>query len=73
MNFSEIEALKKLTGANDSDEDDRHVYGSSLTPASLHFKSGDDADKEIAKPNAKIEFKTNTRAVEGGATEEALL
>lgn len=68
--FQELEALKELTGANEAEEEDGlHVYGSSLNPQSLHHKGQE--KKELARPNAEIVVKTNTRSETGGASEEA--
>ena len=50
------------------EDEDEHVYGSALDPSSLHHKG----DKEIAKPNVKVEVKVNNRAIEGGAKEETI-
>jgi len=70
--FQELEALKELTGANEAEEEDGlHVYGSSLNPQSLHHKGQE--KKELARPNAEIVVKTNTRSENGGASEEALM
>ncbi len=62
----DILALQKLIGDDENDED--HVYGSALTPGSLHGKP----EKDIAKPNAKVEVKTFNRATGGGATQESI-
>ena len=63
-----MEAFAAMVNGNQED-DNAHVYGSALNPGSLH--SGNEK-KEIAKPLAKVEVKTNNRAVGGGAiiTEE---
>jgi len=53
----------------EEEEDDGHIYGSALNPASLRG-AGD--KKEIAKPNAKVEVKTFNRDVNGGATADAI-
>lgn len=50
------------------EEEDSHVYGSALNPGSLHGKK----DKEVAKPNTKVEVKTYNRAIGGGATKESI-
>ena len=50
------------------DEEDFHVFGSAITPGSLH--KGE--PKELAKPNAKIEVKTFNRDPRGGAPEATL-
>lgn len=63
----DILALQQMLGGND-DEDDQHVYGSALNPSTLHGKQ----DKEIAKPNTKVEVKTYNRAIGGGATQESI-
>jgi hypothetical protein len=64
----DILALQSMLNENE-EEDAGHVYGSALTPGSLH---GPKPDKEIAKPNAKVEVKTYNRAAGGGATQESL-
>ena len=53
---------------NPENEEDSHLFGSAITPGSLQGKK----DKEIAKPNAKVEVKTFNRAIGGGATEDSL-
>ncbi len=57
-----------MLGGNKEDEEDGHIYGSALNPASLHGKE----KKEIAKPHTKVEVKVHNRDVNGGATQEAL-
>ena len=57
-----MEAFSKMV--NGDDDDDGHVFGSALNPGSLH---GANEKKEIAKPMAQVEVKTNNRAVGGGA------
>ena len=54
--------------APEEEDGGEHVYGSALNPGTLHHKE----DKEIAKPNVKVEVKVNNRAIEGGAKEETL-
>lgn len=66
----EIDALKKLTGAEDDEGDNEHVYGSALNPHTLHTKG--EEKKEMARPNAEIVVKTNNRAATGGANSQAL-
>ena len=65
FNVNQIEALHNMFGGND--EDEGHVYGSALNPASLH--SGiDEKDKPKALPGVTMEVKTNNRnALTGGA------
>ena len=45
------------------DDDDQHIYGSALNPASVAGRE----KKEIAKPNVKVEVKTFNRDEKGGA------
>ena len=61
-----MENLRDLLAPDE--EDDGHVYGSALNPRSLHG----DKKKELARPNAKIEVKTNNRDAKGGAKAEDL-
>ena len=61
--MSQIEALSAMFGGG-VEEDEGHVYGSALNPASLH---GGQGVKEIAKPGVKVEVKTNNRNATGGA------
>ena len=63
----DILALQQMLNEGQEDEDS-HVYGSALNPGSLHGKQ----DKEIAKPNSKVEVKTYNRAVGGGATQASI-
>jgi|VirMetMinimDraft_7_1064189.scaffolds.fasta_scaffold401319_1 dynein assembly factor 6, axonemal len=73
MNFGldEIDALRKLTGAvDDEEDDDGHIYGSALNPGTLHSKSKE--NKEIAKPNAEVVVKTFNRDAKGGAPEDTI-
>ena len=49
---------------NGDDENQGHLFGSALNPASLH--SGGEK-KELAKPNAKVEVRTTGRSKTGGA------
>ena len=53
----------------EEEEDEGHIYGSALNPASLR---GAEDKKEIAKPNAKVEVKTFNRDVNGGAPADAI-
>ena len=63
----DILALNSMINGENDDEEN-HVFGSALTPSSLHGKK----EKEIAKPNAKVEVKTYNRAIGGGATEQSI-
>ena len=64
--YGAMEALKDMIAPDDDDVG--HVYGSALNPGTIAGKE----KKELARPNAKIEVKTNNRAVTGGAKEEDL-
>ena len=48
---------------NQGDEDEGHIFGSALNPATLHGKG----DKPLAKPGVKVEVKANNRSTTGGA------
>ena len=65
-----MRALQQMINP-DKDEEVAHVYGSALTPSTLHT-GGSKKDKEIARPNAQIEVKTFNRDVNGGATADAI-
>ena len=58
-----------VTSCFEEEEDEGHIYGSALNPASLR---GAADKKEIAKPNAKVEVKTFNRDVNGGAPADAI-
>ena len=66
FNPDELQALSNLV--NPETDDDYHVYGSALSAASPATMAGR-GDKEIAKPNVKVEVKTYNRAAGGGAPE----
>ena len=61
----ELEALKNII-APEEDEEDYHVYGSALNPATAAGRE----KKEIAQPNVKMEVKTYNREKTGGAPAE---
>jgi hypothetical protein len=63
-NLTEIEALKDLVGIN-KDDDSGHIFGSAINPGTL---GGKKKEEELAKPHVKMEVKTFTRDVRGGAT-----
>ena len=63
---TDILALKNVIAPEE--DDDVHVYGSALNPATV---AGRDK-KEIAKPNVKVEVKTYNRDEKGGAPEEQI-
>ena len=65
--YDNLNALKDLISPED--EDAGHVFGSALNPANM---SGGAGRKEIAKPNAEVVVKVNTRDKKGGANEAAL-
>jgi len=67
FNYEQLEGLQSMLDQG-NDEEDGHIYGSALTPGSLHGKD----KKEIAKPHTQIEVKVNNRDVNGGATPAAL-
>ena len=61
--INQLEALQAMMNPEDED-DDRHVYGSALNPATI---TGQDGKKEIAKPNVQVQVKTYNRDAKGGA------
>ena len=63
----DLMALKDLVCPEE--EDEGHVYGSALNPATATGRSG---DKEIAQPNVKMEVKTFNRDAKGGAPPEQI-
>ena len=67
FNSSQLEALKNMMSPED--DEDRHVYGSALNPATI---TGADGKKEIAKPNVQVSVKTYNRDAKGGAPAEQI-
>ena len=67
FNPAELEALNQMVNPDDG-EDDQHVYGSALNPATVMGRE----KKEIAKPNVQVEVKTYNRAAHGGAPDEQI-
>lgn len=69
FNAEQLAGLQNMLAENDQD-DESHVYGSALTPGSLHMQGKE--KKEIAKPHAQVEVKTYNREIGGGAPKDAI-
>ena len=70
MDSFNIQHIEQLSNLLKPEEEEEHVYGSMLTPASIHGQS----KEEVAKPNTKMQVVAGNRAEGGGAilTEEQL-
>lgn len=64
-----MNALKDLISPED--EDAGHVFGSALNPSNMGGSASNNR-KEIAKPNAEVVVKVNTRDKKGGANSATL-
>ena len=68
FNPAQLQALSSMINPVD-ENDDGHIYGSALNPATIRNAKG---DKELAKPNVQVEVKTFNRDAKGGAPAEEL-
>ena len=71
FNYEQLEGLQAML-TDPKDEDEAHVYGSSLNPKTLHMNPSKKKE-EIAKPNAQVQVKTYNRALGGGAPNDAIM
>ena len=62
--IGQIEALQDLLKGDE--KEDEHVYGSMIKPNKVYGKEG--KEKELAKPNTKMQIRPNNRSETGGAT-----